>query len=185
MVTVTVALLCACAAILVYDLFSARNSLRNDMDVLAEMLGDNSTAALSFNDPQVAVEILSTLRAKRHIVAADVFAAGGRLLAGYRRLSEPIAAVPAVRTDGAWFQAGRLILFKTITLDGVKIGTIYLESDLEERPSPTENLSRVPGGARNPAPRKVRAWILARVGEASVSYSPKIIPSTKRLPAQS
>jgi signal transduction histidine kinase/ActR/RegA family two-component response regulator len=130
--TVTLALLCACAAVLTYDRMAARSSMRNDLDVLAEMLGANSTAALSFNDGPVAAEILSTLRAKRHIVAADVFAAGGRPLASYRRSSEPAAAVPSIRTDGAWFQPRRLILFKTIGLDGVKIGTIYLESDLDE-----------------------------------------------------
>jgi signal transduction histidine kinase/CheY-like chemotaxis protein len=132
MVTVTLALLCACAAVLAYDRMVARNSMRNDLDLLAEMLGANSTAALSFNDASVAAEILSTLRAKPHIVAADIFAAGGHPLARYRRASEPAAAVPSMGSDGAWFQAGRLILFKTIGLDGVKIGTIYLESDLEE-----------------------------------------------------
>jgi signal transduction histidine kinase/DNA-binding response OmpR family regulator len=130
--TVTLALLCACAAMLAYDRMAARSSMRNDLDVLAEMLGANSTAALSFNDGPVAAEILSTLRAKRHIVAAHIFAAGGRPLASYRRWSEPAAAVPPIRTDGARFQAGRLIVFKTIGLEGVKIGTIYLESDLEE-----------------------------------------------------
>ena len=132
MVTVTAALLCACAAVLAYDRIAARDSMRNDLDVLAEMLGANSTAALSFDDPQVAAEILSTLRVKRHMVAAGVFAAGGRPLAYYRRLSEPAAAMPKMRADGAWFQAGRLILFKTVWLDGAKIGTIYLESDLDE-----------------------------------------------------
>ena len=130
--TVTLALLCACAAVLTYDRMAARSSMRNDLDVLAEMLGANSTAALSFNDGPVAAEILSTLRAKRHIVAAEVFTAGGRPLASYRRSSEPAAAVPSIRTDRAWFQPRRLILFKTIGLDGVKIGTIYLESDLDE-----------------------------------------------------
>ena len=132
MLTVTLALLCACAAVLAYDRIAARSSMRNDLDVLAEMLGANSTAALSFDDGPVAAEILSTLRAKRHIVAADIFTAEGRLLASYRRASGPAEATPAMRADGAWFQAGRLILFKTIGLDGVKIGAIYLESDLEE-----------------------------------------------------
>jgi len=82
MVTVTVALLCACAAVLAYDRIEARNSMRNDLEVLAEMLGANSTAALSFDDAPVGAEILSTLRAERHIVAAVVFAVGcrGRIL---------------------------------------------------------------------------------------------------------
>jgi signal transduction histidine kinase/DNA-binding response OmpR family regulator len=132
MVTVTLALLCACAAVLAYDRMAARSAMQNDLDVLAEMLGANSTAALSFDDGRVAAEILSTLRAKRHIVTADIFTARGLPLASYRRMSEPAAAMPPMRSDGSWFQAGRLILFKTIRLDGAEIGAIYLESDLDE-----------------------------------------------------
>jgi hypothetical protein len=45
MATVTAALLCACAAVLVYDRIAARDSMRNDLAVMAEMLGANSTAA--------------------------------------------------------------------------------------------------------------------------------------------
>jgi len=112
--------------------------MRNDLDVLAEMLGANSTAALALDDGPVAAEILSTLRAKRHIVAADIFTAEGRLPGQLRRASGPAEATPAMRADGAWFQAGRLILFKTIGLDGVKIGAI---------------LSRIgPGGTRRAHP---------------------------------
>src|SRR5208282_1934618 len=37
MVTVTAALLCACAAVLVYDRIAARDSMQNDLGVLAEM----------------------------------------------------------------------------------------------------------------------------------------------------
>ena len=155
MVTVTAALLCACAAILGYDRISARNSMRNDLDVLAEMLAANSTAAVSFNDPQVAAEILSTLRAKRHIVAADVFAGGSRPLASYRRSPGPAAAAPEPRTDGAWFEAGRLVLFKTVGLDGIRIGTIYLESDLEELAARTRRFAGIVSAIL------AGAWLLA------------------------
>jgi signal transduction histidine kinase/ActR/RegA family two-component response regulator len=132
MATVTVALLSACAAALAYDRVAARNSLRSDLEVLAEMLGSNSTAALSFDDSRVAAEVLSTLRAKRQIVAAQIFTAGGRPFASYRRAGAPVAALPARSPDGARFQAGRLIVFKTIVFSGKPIGTVYLESDLAE-----------------------------------------------------
>ena len=48
-----------------------------------------------------------------------------------------------MRPDGEWFQAGRLILFKTIGLDGVKLGTIYLESDLEELDTRIRNFAGI------------------------------------------
>jgi signal transduction histidine kinase/DNA-binding response OmpR family regulator len=132
MVTVTVALLCACAAVLGYDRLAARNSMRNDLQVLAEMMSANSTAALSFDDAKVGSELLSTLSAKRPIMAAYIFGATGQPLASYHRGSGPATAVPALRSDGAWFEAGRLVVFKSVMLSGGKIGTVYLESDLQE-----------------------------------------------------
>jgi signal transduction histidine kinase/CheY-like chemotaxis protein len=40
--------------------------------------------------------------------------------------------VPALRADGAWFEGRRLFAFKGVVLDGAKIGTLYLESDIAE-----------------------------------------------------
>jgi signal transduction histidine kinase/CheY-like chemotaxis protein/HPt (histidine-containing phosphotransfer) domain-containing protein len=132
MTTVTAALLCACAAVLVYDRITTRDSMRNDLSVMAEMLGANSTAALSFEDPQVGNEILSSLRVKRQIVAARILTPAGRSLASYRRASAPPSQMPASTSDGVWFEAHRLVAFKSVMLAGAKLGTLYLESDLEQ-----------------------------------------------------
>jgi signal transduction histidine kinase/DNA-binding response OmpR family regulator len=132
MVTVTAALLFACAGLLTYDRVTARESMRNDMEESAEMVSGNSTAALSFNDAGVGTEILSTLRAKRPIVAAYIFSAGGRPLASYHRASGPTMPVPSLQRDGAWFEPGKLVAFKSVRLSGAKIGTVYVESDLVE-----------------------------------------------------
>ena len=88
MATVSVALLLACAAVLAYDQIAARDSMRNDLGVLAEIFGANSSAALSFNDRPAAEELLSTLKAKQHVVAAFLYAADGKLFATYYRPHE-------------------------------------------------------------------------------------------------
>src|SRR5690349_8232182 len=77
MVTVGCALMLACGAILIYDQIAARESMRNDLDVLAEIFSANSTAALTFNDRPAAEELLSTLKAKRHITAAFLYGSDG------------------------------------------------------------------------------------------------------------
>jgi signal transduction histidine kinase/DNA-binding response OmpR family regulator len=132
MATVTAALLCACAAVLVYDRIAERDSMRNDLAVMAEMLGANSTAALSFEDAKVGDEILSSLRVKRQIVAARILTPAGRSLASYRRASAPPSAMPAATADGVWFEPHRLVAFKGVLLGGSRLGTLYLESDLEQ-----------------------------------------------------
>ena len=85
MVTVGAALMLACAAVLAYDQIAARDSMRNDLAVLAEIFSANSTAALSFNDRPAAEELLSTLSAKRHITAAFIHSADGKQFASYHR----------------------------------------------------------------------------------------------------
>jgi len=133
MLTVGAALSVACGAVLVYDYYTLRDSLRRDLGVLAEMTGDNSTAALSFGDGKTAGELLSGLRAKRSIVTAAIYSADGVVFASYRR--DPAASAPpsfATNVNASSFQNGRLYIFQRIVLQKQLIGGIYLESDLGE-----------------------------------------------------
>src|SRR4026207_2328420 len=81
MATVTGALMLACAAVSVYDQIAARESMRNDLNVLAEIFSANSTAVLSFNDRPAAEELLSALKAKQHITFAGLYRLDGTLFA--------------------------------------------------------------------------------------------------------
>ena len=133
MATVSGALMLACAALLVYDQIAARESMRHDLEVLAKIFSANSTAALSFNDQPAAEELLSTLQAKQHITFAALFRPDGTVFARYRRGATPggeVVIPPPV--DRSWIEGDRLIVFKSVWLNGQKIGAVSLESDLEE-----------------------------------------------------
>jgi signal transduction histidine kinase/CheY-like chemotaxis protein len=126
--------------LLAYEEITFRADMRNDLGVLAEISGTNSTAALSFNDRQAAGELLSGLRAKRHIESAILYSADGAVFAAYHRDhggdhgGDPAASgpSPALRRDGSWFEQDQLVLFKQVLLRGQPIGAIYLASDLGE-----------------------------------------------------
>jgi two-component system sensor histidine kinase/response regulator len=130
--TVTAALILACTAFLVCDQLASRSQMRSDLEVLAEIVGANSTAAITFGDHRAASELLSGLKAKRHIVAAEIYSGEGRQFAGYQRNPGSRAAVPSPRSDGSWFESGKLIVFRRVLLQNQAIGTVYLESDLGE-----------------------------------------------------
>jgi signal transduction histidine kinase/CheY-like chemotaxis protein len=133
MATVAIAGAAACAAILVYQYYTLRDSLRRDLSVLAEIIADNSTAALSFGDRKTAEELLSGLRAKRSIVTAAIYSSDGKLFAGYKR--DPAAPAPPsvpMQEERASFENQRLHIFQQIVLQQQLIGSIYLESDLGE-----------------------------------------------------
>src|ERR1035438_10324450 len=125
------AVVAASGALLAYEGITFRSDMRNDLGVLAEMSGSNSTAALSFNDRQAAGELLSGFRVKRHIVSAILYSADGTIFAAYRRDPDSSGPAPPLRRDGSWFENGRLVLFKQVTLRGQPIGTVYLASDLD------------------------------------------------------
>jgi signal transduction histidine kinase/DNA-binding response OmpR family regulator len=132
LITVGATLLLACGTVLAYY-FMVRDSTRNDLTVLAEIFGANSTAALSFNDSKNAEELLSGLAAKRSVLRAYLYYPDGQVFAGYRRRLElgrpPLA--PADQ-DRSWFENGHIKIFQRILLGNQRIGVIYLESDLGE-----------------------------------------------------
>jgi len=133
MVAVAAALTLACAAFLVYDQIVLKRSLLNNTAVTAEMIGSNSTGALSFGDQKAATELLGRLRAKRSITAAALYLANGQAFALYQRDgAQKEFVAQALRPDGAWFEHDRLMLFRRIVFAQQAIGTIFIESDLEE-----------------------------------------------------
>ena len=132
MVVVIVALFLSCAALASYDLVVFRSSLRKDLETLAQIVGSNSTAALSFGDQPAAEELLAGLRATRHLRAACLYSADGKLFARFVRPDVRGLVVPTPQSDGIRFEADRLVLFHQIVLGGRLIGVLYLESDLQE-----------------------------------------------------
>ena len=133
MITAGAALLLASAAILSYDYFVFREALQSDLSVLADIVGANSTAALSFGDERAANELLAGLRAKPSIESAYLYSSDGKVFARYDRGRAPKLAAPfGLKSERIWFAGNRLMLYKRIALDGQTIGSIYLESDLAE-----------------------------------------------------
>lgn len=64
MLTTATALLITGMGIVAFDSYFFRRSLQRDLSSLAQMIADNTTAALAFNDPQTATETLAALRAR-------------------------------------------------------------------------------------------------------------------------
>jgi signal transduction histidine kinase/HAMP domain-containing protein len=127
-----IGLFLASAAFSIYDIVSLRGNLRNNLTVLADVLGNNSTAALSFGDTNTANEVLSALRAQPQIEAGALYDRNGDLFVRYSR-ADTTAPVPArPGTVGARFGESRLVVVRPVILEQRPIGTLYLRSDLSE-----------------------------------------------------
>ncbi|HVR86654.1 MAG TPA: CHASE sensor domain-containing protein, partial [Planctomycetota bacterium] len=105
--TSALALVLASGAFLAYDYVSFRRSMQDRLLALTELMATQTSAALAFNDPRVASEMLGTLTAAPHIVSAAIYTKSGTLLTKYLRTdfhdTHVLAAPPA---DGAHFDGG-------------------------------------------------------------------------------
>ncbi len=122
----------ACFGFISYDQYLVRGAKVHDTSVLADIIGSNSTAALTFQDPKSAKEVLSALSSKEQISQAIVFDAKGDVFAQYRRTSSGVPQVHYSPVDRHEFTDGHLVLFRQIVLGGEKLGTVYILDDLSD-----------------------------------------------------
>jgi signal transduction histidine kinase/CheY-like chemotaxis protein len=134
--TSAVTLIAGCVVFATYDYIDARSRLVRDVTLLADMLGTNSIAPLTFNDATAAAETLRATAVNEHIDSARLYLPSGSLLASYVRIG---STVPAdhdrgllARADAAVFEADHLHVVRPIVLDRGVIGTISVQSDTSE-----------------------------------------------------
>ncbi len=74
-----IALFFSSALLIPYEMNTFQSSLINNLQVQAEIVGSNSTAAITFKDRKTAEEILSALQSSPNIVAAVMYSADGSI----------------------------------------------------------------------------------------------------------
>src|SRR5215471_382922 len=112
MLTSSIALLLACTAFTAYELVTFRKGMVRNLSTLAEIVGNNTAAALDFTDTTAASETLSALKAEPDIIGACVYAKKGGIFARYDRPSNATSFQPPVAPleEGYTFQKDRLVL---------------------------------------------------------------------------
>lgn len=112
-----------------------RNSLYNDMvkvlTTRAEILGENCSASLTFQDNKDAEKVLQALHVDSSMISGFVFDSKDELFAAYYRNGSKIKAVPeGFKKTTVTLTKDSLTVSAPIILDKETIGTICLQSDL-------------------------------------------------------
>jgi PAS domain S-box-containing protein len=131
MLTSCVALMLTCLAFVTYEQMVFRGWMVSDLSSMAKMIGDNSAAALSFNDPASAEQTLKSLSADPHVIGGAIYDKDGKPFARYQRSAGSPFVPPAVKAEHHQFGQNTLEMFHSIALAGESVGTVYLLSDLE------------------------------------------------------
>jgi signal transduction histidine kinase/CheY-like chemotaxis protein len=134
MLTSSLALILSSASFLIYDLVSFRHLLSQDLMTQAQIIGYNSAGAMAFKDEPAATATLSALTAKEDIVTAVLYKPDGNIFAHYSRGNTALPAyLPShLQEQGYRFKGGYLEVFHDVTLNGERLGTLYLQSDLRQ-----------------------------------------------------
>ena len=135
-VTSAISLVVAAVILMVFDLSNARTRFVRDTGMLADVVGANSTAAITFGDTKAATETVHAVAVNDDIVTAAIWDREGNLLARFDR-DDAQGSQARVETLADWqgdkgngFVDGALRLTRPIVLNNETIGTVTIESDL-------------------------------------------------------
>lgn len=132
MLTSGAVIVLTCSVLLAYEYLTFRQTTVRQLTTLGELIATNSTAALAFDNQDDATEVLSALKADRHIVAAGLYDKHGTLFAKFpaHRRADAFPRTPG--PDGYRFEHARLSSVQPVVQGAnERLGTLYLESDME------------------------------------------------------
>ena len=140
----SLALFTLTGAFLIFDRISSRSQLQSRLATLAGVVGQNSTAAIIFNDNTAAREMLDALQAEPPIVVGCLYDLSGRLFAWYQREEQPQfcpATLAGISSDRRHSTVVRPVL-----RHNEAVGTIFLSSDLHDLEKREKNLLLLAAG---------------------------------------
>ncbi|MCP4150178.1 MAG: PAS domain S-box protein [bacterium] len=132
MVVASAAMLLAGMAFITYQWREFRDRMETQLWAQAEMVAENCTGSISFNDPEDAEAILASLKAIKPIALVCVYNDKKTPFAVYQRSDFIGKAPPVPKKETSEFAGDWLKMSKHIMLDNAKIGTLYLQADLKQ-----------------------------------------------------
>lgn len=129
LLTTIAALLVAGLSLLVFDLHTLKDTLAEDLNTQAEVIGRACIPALQFDDPKVANDNLSLLKARPLVDAAALYSPNGAIFASYARQGASTAQFPQLPgEDSVRFSGEDVVVFHRIVDSNEILGSIYLHA---------------------------------------------------------
>jgi PAS domain S-box-containing protein len=131
LLTCAVVLSVMCIAYIILEYVTYRDSLYQQARTMGAVIASNSSAALAFDSPKDATEILSALKAEKNIVAACLYNTEGEIFATYPAQADE-SIFPAEPTLSDYkFEKDFLMGFEPVMQENTHLGTLFLQYDLK------------------------------------------------------
>jgi len=99
MISTASALLLASAVLIIYDIITTKQSIKEELSILTTVIGDNSSATLIFLDKERASDNLAALKAQHSIISACLYTNDGSVFATYSRGHTYESACQPIKLD--------------------------------------------------------------------------------------
>ncbi len=131
--TTSLGLLVSVAGMVTYDYFKQREILAQEMQILTRVVSSRSTAALSFGDKPRARENVASLMLRGSVTAGCMYDESGSLFVEVQGTPDPAGNCPASpRAPGETFTNGYLDVVEPVELNGQRIGSVLVRTDLSD-----------------------------------------------------
>ncbi|MEO8259418.1 MAG: ATP-binding protein [Acidobacteriota bacterium] len=127
-----VALMLASGSLLAWDYYQFRTDIGRELSTQAQIVLENTTAAMSFQDAATARETLETLSRNPHVRLGCLYTAAGELFSQFRPAGGAGRCPDRPPAEGYRFAATQVEVVVYTQVAGRPAGSVYLESDLEE-----------------------------------------------------
>ncbi len=132
MIVSTVSLMLAFISMFAYDFYTFQNKLEQEIGNIAELIGNNNSASVTFNMPESAKkDINSMLQEDKRLIAVVIFTPNGEIFTGQHRQPE-LDFQPKYAPEGAHFDFSEdyLEVYRDIYDDDKKAITVYIKADI-------------------------------------------------------
>lgn len=127
-----VSVLLTTLAISIIGVWSLKVDIQSELSVSAAIVGDRNTAALLFNDSEMAEINLQVFSVNPTIIQACIYTKEGKLFANYYDAQHQKISCPEDISIRNIIEKNHIEVMKPIIKQGDHIGYIYLESTLDE-----------------------------------------------------
>ena len=128
-----ISLLFAGLFLVVLEIGAFQENTRDDLSTLAAIIGNRSTAALQFDDVELANENLAVLNTLPAVQAACLYDERGAVFAQLLKVGQDgLACPPSVKDEITRFENVHLLVVQPIVADAETLGTVYIHADFTQ-----------------------------------------------------
>jgi signal transduction histidine kinase/CheY-like chemotaxis protein len=123
------ALLAALVGLTAFDVIRFRSSAADDAHAVAQVIAENMSAAIVFNDADAARQMLASVQVRPFISRACVYGADGTLFASYTRGGHATACPSIPSNEQTWRAVASRV---PVVRNDHEFGAVYVERTLED-----------------------------------------------------